>query len=137
MRRGKHSRVICEVGSDLSRVQTANVAHLDGTSQLKISRRQTALSLGSITLLSLTLPLVAFPAFGLLEADDDEELLEKVKEDRKKRLQKSEQTNTLKNETEGQKFVRVSSLGWIPIVFHLTFRPHCCENLVLHNKHQP
>ncbi|KAJ7558404.1 hypothetical protein O6H91_04G037500 [Diphasiastrum complanatum] len=38
-------------------------------------------------------------AFGLLEADDDEALLEKVKVDRQKRLQKREALNSFKKET--------------------------------------
>lgn len=44
--------------------------------------------------------LFALPAFALLETDDDESLLEKVKEDRRKRIEKRGVVISFKEETE-------------------------------------
>ncbi|CAM6104542.1 unnamed protein product [Calypogeia fissa] len=53
---------------------------------------------GSISAISAGL--FAFPALALLETDDDESLLEKVKEDRRKRIEKRGVVASFKSETE-------------------------------------
>ncbi|GLJ47576.1 hypothetical protein SUGI_1004660 [Cryptomeria japonica] len=96
--RGKHSAIICQSITDTALLQTPKTSH----SNLKTSlprRDLTFKLLGSFALSSLVFPLVdsSSPAYGFLEADNDEELLEKVKADRKKRLQKRDETNKLKS----------------------------------------
>ncbi|KAH7290820.1 hypothetical protein KP509_30G065600 [Ceratopteris richardii] len=59
------------------------------------TRRQV---LTAVTACGLFLPLNNV-AFALLEADDDEELLEKVKEDRKKKIKRRGEINSFKEET--------------------------------------
>ncbi|XP_031504996.1 thylakoid lumenal 16.5 kDa protein, chloroplastic [Nymphaea colorata] len=70
---------------------TTRPAFLNG-----VSRRHALLSL---SFSSLTLSIAGFSSAAILEADDDEELLEKAKRDRKKRLEKQGVINSSKNET--------------------------------------
>eukprot|EP00252_Welwitschia_mirabilis_P013615 TRINITY_DN2996_c0_g1_i1.p1 TRINITY_DN2996_c0_g1~~TRINITY_DN2996_c0_g1_i1.p1 ORF type:complete len:222 (+),score=48.53 TRINITY_DN2996_c0_g1_i1:247-912(+) len=62
---------------------------------LSLSKRELAVST-ALSLLGFSWS--AFPAFGILEPDEDEELLEKVKADRKKRLQNQQKASILNSE---------------------------------------
>eukprot|EP00250_Pteridium_aquilinum_P011788 c20303_g1_i1 orf=211-864(+) len=64
--------------------------------QLDVNRRQVLLSVASAAGLLLSFDPAAL---ALLEADDDEQLLEKVKEDRKKKIKRRGEINSFKEET--------------------------------------
>nr|ABK22921.1 unknown [Picea sitchensis] len=98
IRRRNHSVILCQSPTDIPALQKANNSRFDGLSEIQASRRGMSLSLSCVTLAGLAFPLVGFPAFGILEPDDDVELMEKFKADRKKRLGQQDKINTLKNE---------------------------------------
>ncbi|CAN6455155.1 unnamed protein product [Victoria cruziana] len=77
-------------GTESAETTTIRPAFFNG-----LSRRHALLSLSS----SLTLSIAGFSSAAILEADDDDELLERVKRDRKKRLEKQGVINSSKNET--------------------------------------
>lgn len=85
----------CRQSSAASTSASASAADEELLQWMAVSRRD--MVAGSIAAVSASL--FAFPALALLETDDDESLLEKVKEDRKKRIEKRGVVASFKSET--------------------------------------
>lgn len=96
--RRNHSIILCQSPTDISALQKTNNSWFDGLSEIKAPRRAVTLSLSCVTLAGLAFPLVSFPAFGILEPDDDVDLMEKFKAGRKKRLGQKDKIKILKSE---------------------------------------